>query len=315
MIQLHDVSKEYDLPPGQPGKLIAADHLSLSVDRGEIFGLVGPNGAGKTTTLKMVCGLLTPTSGTVTVNDVDVLREPEKAQQYIGYLSDFFSVYDDLKVWEYVDYFARAYKMNRQAIPARVLEVIQQLGLESKYYSFVNGLSRGMKQRLGIARAIVHDPPLLILDEPASGLDPKARVELKDLLRRLHRNGKTIFITSHVLADLEEICTSLAILEKGKLLRIGKIGDVMRDAGRTRRVSLRLASPEFPLQQFLSAKPGVSELRAGSDSAEFVFPGTDSELAALVCEAVNAGAQVCIVQEHVESLETLFSRLSSGEVM
>lgn len=315
MIELQNITKEYDLPPGQPGKLIAADQLSLTVDRGEIFGLVGPNGAGKTTTLKMVCGLLAPTSGSVRVNQVDVLCEPEKAQQYMGYLSDFFSVYDELKVWEYVDYFARAYKMDERVIPARIREVIQQLGLETKFDSFVAGLSRGMKQRLGIARAIVHDPPLLVLDEPASGLDPKARVELKDLLRQLHRNGKTIFITSHVLADLEEICTSLAILEKGKLLRVGKIGDVMRDAGGTRRVRLRLAAPGFPLYQFLSSRPGVSELRIAGEAAEFVFPGTDSELASLVRDAVAGGAPLCQVEERVESLETLFSRLSGGEVM
>ncbi len=315
MIQLENVSKEYDLPPGQPGKLIAADHLSLSVGRGEVFGLVGPNGAGKTTTLKMVCGLLTPTSGSVTVNQVDVSRDPERAQQYIGYLSDFFTVYDDLKVWEYLDYFARAYKMERQSIPSRIREVIQQLGLESKYDSFVAGLSRGMKQRMGIARAIIHDPPLLVLDEPASGLDPKARAELKDLLRQLHRSGKTIFITSHVLADLEEICTSLAILEKGKLLRVGKLADVMRDAGPTRRVSIRLAMPGFPLNDWLAARPDVGELRVEGSTAEFIFPGTDLELSTLVRDAVTAGAPLFVVQERVESLESLFSRLSSGEVM
>src|SRR5438132_588987 len=174
MIEIEGVTKEYDLPSGQSGKLVAADQLSLTIARGEVFGLVGPNGAGKTTTLKIVCGLLAPTSGKVSVNQVDVLQEPDKAQQYIGYLSDFFSVYDDLKVWEYVDYFARAYKLDPQYIPGRVREVIQQLGLETKYDSFVGGLSRGMKQRLGIARAIVHDPPLLILDEPASRAGSKS---------------------------------------------------------------------------------------------------------------------------------------------
>ena len=315
MIQLQDVTKEYDLPPGQPGKLIAADQLSLTIDRGEIFGLVGPNGAGKTTTLKMVCGLLVPTTGTITVNQVNVLQQPETAQQSMGYLSDFFSVYDDLKVWEYVDYFARAYKMEGSKISGRVREVIAELGLETKFDSFAGTLSRGMKQRLGIARAIVHNPPLLILDEPAFGLDPKARVELKDLIRRLNRDGKTILITSHVLSDLEEICTSLAILEMGKLLRVGKIADVMHDAGRTRRVTLRLAVPGFALQEWLSARPGIGELRATADSAEFVFPGSDLDLAALLRDAVTAGAPICRMEERVESLETLFSRLSSGEVM
>jgi len=315
MIRLENVTKEYDLPPGQPGQLVAADRLTMDVPAGEVFGLVGPNGAGKTTTLKMICGLMLPTAGRITVNNIDVEQQAEEAQQYIGYLADFFSVYDDLKTWEYVDHFARAYKMDPSKIPARVREIIAVLGLETKYDAFVGGLSRGMKQRLGIARAIVHDPPLLVLDEPASGLDPKARLELKDLIRRLNREGKTIFITSHVLSDLEEICTSLAIMEKGKLLRLGKIGDVMRGAGMTKRVRMRLAAPGFALGSWLANQPGVSETKDDGLEAEFVFPGTDTELAALVREAVSAGAPLCGVEEKVETLEALFSRLSSGEVM
>jgi ABC-2 type transport system ATP-binding protein len=205
--------------------------------------------------------------------------------------------------------------LDSSKIPARVREVIGVLGLESKYDAFVGGLSRGMKQRLGIARAIVHDPPLLVLDEPASGLDPKARLELKDLIRRLNREGKTVFITSHVLSDLEEICTSLAIMEKGKLLRVGNISDVMRGAGMTKRVRMRLAALGFALATCLASQPGVSEIKDDGIQAEFVFPGTDAELAALVREAVNAGAPLCGVEEKVETLEVLFSRLSSGEVM
>jgi ABC-2 type transport system ATP-binding protein len=315
MIRLENVTKEYDLPTGQAGQLVAADRLSLEVAAGEVFGLVGPNGAGKTTTLKMICGLMLPTAGRITVNNVDVEKEPEEAQQYIGYLADFFSVYDDLKTWEYVEHFARAYKLEPAKIPGRVREVIGLLGLETKYEAMVGGLSRGMKQRLGIARAIVHDPPLLVLDEPASGLDPKARLELKDLIRRLNREGKTVFITSHVLSDLEEICTSLAIMEKGKLLRMGKIGDVMRGAGKTTRVRLRLAAAGFALGSWLAGQAGVSEVKEEGLEAEMVFPGTDTELAALVRAAVNAGAPICGVEEKVETLEALFSRLSSGEVM
>jgi ABC-2 type transport system ATP-binding protein len=315
MIRLEKVTKEYDLPPGKIGQLVAADRLTLEIAAGEVFGLVGPNGAGKTTTLKMVCGLMLPTAGRITVNNLDVEKAPEEVQHYIGYLADFFSVYDDLKVWEYVDHFARAYKLEGAKIPARVREVIAQMGLETKFDSMVGGLSRGMKQRLGIARAIVHDPPLLVLDEPASGLDPKARLELKDLIRKLNREGKTIFITSHVLSDLEEICTSLAIMEKGKLLREGKIGDVMRGAGRTKRVRLRLAATGFALGDWLAGQAGVSEVKATGNEAEFAFPGSDTELAAVVRNAVSAGAPVCGVEEQVETLEALFSRLSSGEVM
>lgn len=315
MIHLESVTKEYDLPTGKAGQLVAADRLTLEVPSGEVFGLVGPNGAGKTTTLKMVCGLMLPTAGRITVNNLDVERDPEEAQQYIGYLADFFSVYDDLKTWEYVEHFALAYKLEPGKIRERVKEVIALMGLESKYDAMVGGLSRGMKQRLGIARAIVHDPPLLVLDEPASGLDPKARLELKELIRRLNREGKTVFITSHVLSDLEEICTSLAIMEKGKLLRVGKIEDVMRGAGRTKRVRIKLAAAGSALGAWLAGRAGVSEVKEAGLEVEMAFPGTDAELAALVRDAINAGAPICGVEEKVETLEALFSRLSSGEVM
>jgi ABC-2 type transport system ATP-binding protein len=315
MIRMENVTKEFDQPGTQQSLLVAADHLSLEVPAGEIFGLIGPNGAGKTTTLKMLCGLLAPTSGKISINQVDIALHPGEAQQHIGYLADFFSVYGNLKVWEYVDHFARTYKLDPGRIPGRVREAIAHVDLESKADSFVEGLSRGMKQRLGIARAIVHDPSLLVLDEPASGLDPKARFKLKDLLRQLNREGKTIFITSHVLSDLQEICTSLGIIEKGKLLKVGKIADVMRSTGAARRVRLRLASPGFDLHPWLASHGVIAEIPADPATAEFVFPGTDAELALLVRDLVQAGAPLCGIEEKSDSLETLFSKLSTGEVM
>jgi ABC-2 type transport system ATP-binding protein len=315
MIRLENLTKEYDLPSGPQAQIVAADGLNLHIPAREIFGLVGPNGAGKTTTLKMICGLLVPTAGRVTVNGVDVERRPEEAQGSIGYLADFFSVYDDLKVWEYLDYFACAYKVDPREIPQRVSAIITRMGLESKRDSFLGGLSRGMKQRLGIGRAIIHNPPLLVLDEPASGLDPKARVELKDLLRELNAGGTTVFITSHVLSDLEEICTSLGILEKGHLVRVGSLQQVMHEAGTARRFQIKLATPGFALGDWLTAHPGVSGVTAKDAAVTFALAGGEAELAALVRALVTAGAPVCGVEEIVETLEKLFSRLSSGEVM
>jgi ABC-2 type transport system ATP-binding protein len=315
MIHLDNVTKQYDLPSGKLGEIVAADRLNLDVGEGEVFGLAGPNGAGKTTTLKMICGLQAPTDGRITVNGIDVQKEPEKAQGYMGYLADFFSLYDDLKVWEYLDYFAHAYKMEPAAIPARVDEVIRLMNLESKRDEFISGLSRGMKQRLGIGRAIIHDPPLLVLDEPAAGLDPKARVELKELLKGLHAAGKTIFITSHILADLEEICTSIAIMEKGRLLRIGRLEDVMREGQTVRRFRIKLAAGGFALAEWLAARPGTGEAAAEVVGARFSFAGDDAELAALVRQLVAEGAPVCGIEEITETLERLYSRVSSGEVM
>jgi ABC-2 type transport system ATP-binding protein len=319
MIRLENLTKEYDVMAGAggPSSVVAADHLNLEIADREVFGLVGPNGAGKTTTLKMVCGLLVPTAGRVTVNGIDVEKEPEEAQRHIGYLSDFFAVYDDLKVWEYLDYFAHAYKMNPAIIRDRMDFAIQRTGLDVKRHGFISGLSRGMKQRLGIARAILHDPPVLVLDEPASGLDPKARLELKELIRELNRQGKTVFITSHVLSDLEEICTSVGILEKGHLLRVGKLAQVMQAETPGRRVRLRIAAgTQFPLADFLPAQAGVTAVTPEGETGALVqFTGGDAELAHLVRELVNAGAPVCSVEEITETLEQVFSRLSSGEVM
>jgi ABC-2 type transport system ATP-binding protein len=315
MIQVDNLSKEYDSPSGKGAPIVAANQLSFDVASGEIFGLVGPNGAGKTTTLKMICGLVVPTSGSVSVNGVDVARQPEEAQRHLGYLADFFSLYDDLKVWEYLDYFARAYKMDRYLISKRVDELIQRLGLETKREAMIGGLSRGMKQRVGLGRAIVHDPPLLVLDEPAAGLDPKARVELKELLRELQRGGKTIFITSHILSDLEEICSSIAIIERGRLLRIGRLEDVMREGKAARRIRIRLAAPGFAASEWLSARPGVSSATMANAETTFSFTGSDMEMAELVRGMVSAGAPVCGVEELTETLEELYSRVSSDEVM
>jgi len=315
MIHLEHLTKEYDMPGGKAGKLVAASSLDLQVAQGEIFGLIGPNGAGKTTTLKMICGLLAPTAGRVTVHGVDVERRPEEAQRHLGYLADFFSVYDDLTVWEYMDYFAHAYKMPPAKIPARIDEVIRQVGLESKRDSFISGLSRGMKQRLGIARAIVHNPPLLVLDEPTSGLDPKARHELKQLLVEMNRAGTTLFITTHILSDVEEMCTSVAILEKGVLLRCGPLASVMQEARGGRRIRVRLASAGFALREWLAAQPGVAGVHASETEAQFVLTGDDSRTAQLVAALVAAGAPLCALEDVSESLEQLYSRISSGETM
>jgi len=309
MIELIHLRKEYD-------ELVAVQDLNLTIPDGEIFGLIGPNGAGKTTTIRMACGLLAPTTGSALVNGVDVAQESERAQLSIGYLSDFFAVYEDLKVWEYLDYFAHAYKVPESEIPARLTEVIGQVSLEVKRDAMIRGLSRGMKQRLGIARAIIHQPKILLLDEPASGLDPKARLELRNLLRGLRDQGTTILISSHILTELEGFCTSIGIMEKGRMVRSGRIEEVTaaENLARDFRVNW-LGDAQAALEAKFAGHGHISNLQFSAGTAIFQFAGSDDDAAALLAELVAAGIRVKAFAEVKQTVEDLYMKLSRHEVM
>jgi ABC-2 type transport system ATP-binding protein len=300
----------------QFGNLVAVNNVDLTILKGEIYGLIGPNGAGKTTTIRMMCGLLAPTRGQVEIAGVDVCAEPERAQQHIGYLSDFFAVYDDLKVWEYLDYFAHAYKMRETEISQRIREVISDVNLEAKTDSMIAGLSRGMKQRLGIARAIIHKPDVLLLDEPASGLDPKARFELRLLLQKMRDQGATILISSHILTELEGFCTSIGIMEKGRLVRSGKIEDVTAAESPSCAVDLRwIGHSSGPVGSVLSQFSEVSGAELEDHEGHFNLTGPDERLSDLVGALVNAGVQLTSFNEVKTTVEDLYMRLSHHEVM
>jgi ABC-2 type transport system ATP-binding protein len=309
MIELVNLRKEYD-------NVLAVDDLTLTIPQGEIFGLIGPNGAGKTTTIRMACGLLAPTLGRALVAGVDVAQDPERAKQSIGYLSDFFAVYEDLKVWEYLDYFAHAYKMPEGDIPARITEVIAEVNLEVKRDAMIRGLSRGMKQRLGIARAIIHRPKVMLLDEPASGLDPKARLELRNLLLGLRDRGATILISSHILTELEGFCTSIGIMEKGRMMRSGSIAEVTAAAASTRLVRLAWAGDaQIAVQSCLQANTQVSDIKLIANSGTCHFSGAEEYLAPLLATLVNAKVQVTAFGEVKQTVEELYMKLSTHEVM
>jgi len=309
VIELIDLRKEYD-------NLVAVQDLNLTIPQGEIFGLIGPNGAGKTTTIRMACGLLMPTLGKAVVDGVDVAQEPERALRSIGYLSDFFAVYEDLKVWEYLDYFAHAYKVMESEIPGRVTEVIAQVALEVKRDALIRGLSRGMKQRLGIARAIIHRPKVLLLDEPASGLDPKARLELRNLLRSLRDAGTTILISSHILTELEGFCTSIGIMEKGRMVRSGRIEEVTaaEHLARDMRISW-VGDSTAAIEAKLAGHAYVTNVQLGAGSGTFQFAGSDEEMAALLAELIGAGVRVKAFAEVKQTVEDLYMKLSKHEVM
>jgi ABC-2 type transport system ATP-binding protein len=309
MIHFEKARKEYD-------DLVAVNDLTLDIPEGEIFGLIGPNGAGKTTSIRMACGLLEPTGGKIFINNVEVHREPERAQEFIGYLSDFFSVYEDLKVWEYLDYFAHAYKMHEAEIPPRIDEVIQQVGLEVKRDVLIKGLSRGMKQRLGIGRAIIHKPKVLLLDEPASGLDPKARYDLRTLLMSLREGGATILISSHILTELEGFCTSIGLMEKGSMVRSGRIEEITAAEQQARVVRMRWTTDNVAgLPARMDQHPQVSGLVVNEREGIFRFAGSEDELAAVLADLVSCGLKIVEFGEVKQTVEDLYLKISHHEVM
>ncbi len=216
MIEIHGVTKVYK-------DLTAVNNLSLKIDQGDIFGFIGPNGAGKTTTIKILATLLKPTQGYAMVAGYNVLTQADDVKRVMGYMPDSFGVYDDMKVWEYLDFFAAAYKIEKSRRKQIIDDVLALTDLSHKKTDMVDALSRGMKQRLCLAKTLVHDPQVLLLDEPASGLDPRARIELRELLKELRNMGKTILISSHILTELADFCNTIGIIEQGNLLYAGDI--------------------------------------------------------------------------------------------
>jgi ABC-2 type transport system ATP-binding protein len=221
MVEIKHLRKEYK-------DLVAVKDLCLELEQGDIFGFIGPNGAGKTTTIKMLATLLTPTSGTAAIDGMDVVRHPEQIRSIVGYMPDFFGVYDDIKVWEYLDFFAAAYRIPRDRRPGIIDDVLTLTDLNVKKDAYVESLSRGMKQRLCLAKTLVHDPKVMLLDEPASGLDPRARIEIRELLKELQAMGKTIIVSSHILPEMEEFCNKIGIIERGELIVAGDVNTIAR---------------------------------------------------------------------------------------
>lgn len=233
MIEIRHLRKVYK-------DLVAVKDLSLTLEPGDIFGFIGPNGAGKTTTIKMLATLLVPTAGTAFIRGIDVVRDPEAVRAVVGYMPDFFGVYDDVKVWEYLDFFAAAYRIPRSRRAQTISDVLALTDLTGKRDSYVESLSRGMKQRLCLAKTLVHDPQVLLLDEPASGLDPRARIEIKELLKELRSMGKTIIISSHILPELADFCNKVGVIEKGEMIVAGPVEDILQQVTGARTLEIRV---------------------------------------------------------------------------
>jgi ABC-2 type transport system ATP-binding protein len=247
------------------GPLAALVDLDLHIKAGDIFGFIGPNGAGKTTTMRILATLLEPTRGAAFIDGVDVLRQGKQVRRLVGYMPDFMGVYDDLKVFEYLEFFAAAFNIERARRKGVVEGVLELTDLVSKRSATVDSLSRGMQQRLGLARVLIHDPKVLILDEPASGLDPRARIEMRILLRELKKMGKTIMISSHILSELEEICDHVGIIEHGRLVFSGTMEEIRQRMGASGKMTVKVAGDPAAAVTVLSALPQVREARVSGE--------------------------------------------------
>lgn len=305
MIQLTSLRKEYD-------DVIAVKNLTLTINKGDIFGLIGPNGAGKTTIMRMMVGILEPTSGEALINNRPVHQDMMATRRMVGYIPDFFSLYDELKVYEYLNYFADAYSVPNKS--SRIDEVIAMMDLVSKRNNYIAHLSRGMKQRLAIGKTILHDPELLVLDEPSAGLDPKARVELRDILKKISATGRTIVISSHILMELSDLCNTIGIMQKGVMVESGSIEEITRKVQPKIVLRLEALGDKNKLAELVRTMPDVLGVTAKDNFLEIVFSGSRDAIPLLLKKLVDSGVQVSSFYEYKQNLEELFMSLAIKEV-
>jgi len=307
MIETKNLTKNY-------GNLTAVDNLNLTIQDGDIFGFIGPNGAGKTTTMRILVTLLEPYGGSAFINGLNVAKDGKKVRRLVGYMPDFMGVYDDLKVFEYLEFFAAAFGIERKKRKSIVEGVLELTDLEPKKSATVDSLSRGMQQRLGLARVLIHDPKVLILDEPASGLDPRARIEIRELLRELKRMGKTIMISSHILSELEEICDHVGIIEHGRLVFSGTLEEIRPRLGIHSKVRVQVANNQDKAVELLSALPQVRQVQALGDEIVVTFhEGKDAD-GIVARTLVNAGLDIISIQPERLKLDDAFLQLTKGMV-
>jgi ABC-2 type transport system ATP-binding protein len=307
MIELRNFTKVY-------GEFVAVQNLTLKIAAGEMFGFIGPNGAGKSTTIRFLATLLRATGGEGIVNGHSVTRDPIAVRKSVGYMPDNFGVYDGMKVWEFLDFFAVAYQIPRSRRKAVIGDVLELLDLTHKRDDFVNGLSRGMKQRLCLAKTLVHDPPVLILDEPSSGLDPRARLEVKALLKELRTMGKTILISSHILTELADCCTSIGIIERGQLLLHGPIETVYRQIQRNRQIEVRFSgSPEAGVS-LIRSDPKVRDVQMNHRNCTVEIEGEDGDVQRLLRQLANADCGLLSFADREPTLEDVFMLVTKGLV-
>jgi ABC-2 type transport system ATP-binding protein len=307
LIAVKDLTKVY-------GSRTALDHVSFEVPEREIFGFVGPNGAGKTTTLRILAALLEPTGGRAFIDGADVMKEREKVHTRIGYMPDFFGVYDQLTVGEYLDFYAACYRQPKQRRQKIVDDLLALVGMTERKGQLVDTLSRGLKQRVCLARALVHDPAVLLLDEPASGLDPRARVEMREILKELQRMGKTIVISSHILPELTELCTMIGIIDHGRMRATGSVRDVIARLTSGRRLRITVIAEKDAAIEILEPLPAVKHVEAVDGTIEAEYEGDEVTASDILAALTGAGIRVSSFTPIEGGLEDAFLRATSEDV-
>lgn len=295
------------------GNIAALLGLDLTVNKGDLFGFIGSNGAGKTTTLRILATFLAPSSGRAQILGHDVVRDADAVRHIIGYMPDFFGVYKDMEVTEYLDFFGACYKIPTAQREKTVNDVLELVGLSEKKGALIGALSRGMQQRLGLARVLIHDPQLLLLDEPASGLDPRARIEMMAILQELQRLGKTIIISSHILSELQTLCNRVAIIEKGKLIYSGPVQGVRDQMSQGRVIWVRVSTEQSQAIDLLKARPEVAEVTAADGEIKITLTNHDIDHSIVADVLVHGGAKLTELREDEIGLEEVFMRVTRGE--
>ncbi|MDW0115894.1 ABC transporter ATP-binding protein [Sporosarcina thermotolerans] len=307
MIEIKGLTKKY-------GQFTALDNLDLTLDEGTVFGFVGANGAGKSTTFLILSTLLQPTSGEVFINGISVREKPSEIRKLIGYMPDFFGVYDQLKADEYLDFYGASYGIPDEERKILIPQLLELVNLTHKRNSYVDLLSRGMKQRLCLARSLIHDPKVLILDEPASGLDPRARVEMRDILKTLKGMGKTILISSHILPELAEMCDEIGVIDNGKLIAHGSVAEIQKKLQGEKVITVRLISKTYEVISFFEEQPYVTSIERldSGDGISFTYRGSEEEQIGMLKKAMLEDLPIVSFMEHVTNLEDVFMEITKG---
>lgn len=312
MVEIEELTKRY-------GRFLALDHVNFHINKGDIFGFVGPNGAGKTTTMRIMCGLIKATSGNVVIDGVNVLKRPAEVKRLIGYVPDFFGVYDNLKVMEYMEFYGSMYGMRKADVVDASERLLELVNLQDKHEAFVDSLSRGMKQRLCVARSLIHDPEFLILDEPGSGLDPRSRVEMWNLLKRLSAMGKTIMISSHILPELSEMCDSIGVLDHGRMVASGNVDEILDHSDAVSPVRIKGymlgMSAETSMDRIsviIKERFDVDRIIVRDDEIFVYYTGSRERDSELLRSLVDNGVHIHQFYRDRGDLESLFLEITGG---